>query len=369
MGKIIDKPKGEFHWYEWTAAEARTWLKDNDYKVGPMTTEANYYAFAQRPKGDFTENMKTKMIGASSKPAGFDTSDPKGRPAKLTLGELKNPPKEGSSWDTYAVSFYHGKEDQGRASDPGGLIETRILGFAKGRVSRRSPDDAGAGAGPIIEGHGTVFNQWSDPIFDFVERFKPGSFKRTLAEAPDVRSFFNHERNIILGRTKNGTLILKEDQEGLAFEAHPPDTTQARDVCTLIDGGYVDQCSIQFICRRDEWSDLEGRPTRTILDADLLEVGPVTWAQYPQTDVQLRAFMNFMNIDVQAVGRAIAKRLAGQPTGETETRLIKQVVGILDMDGRSLADPGGPDQEARSGVQAGAAIAMRHRLHLLELET
>ena len=105
---------------------------------------------------------------------------------------------------------------------------------------------------------------------------------------------------------------LAEDATGLATEIDPPDTQLARDVVALIDRGDVSGMSISFNVRRSDTITTtetdgvtvidaggeritirrEGDRTieeRELLDVDVYDVSPVTFPQYPQTDVSIRS--------------------------------------------------------------------------------
>lgn len=145
---------------------------------------------------------------------------------------------------------------------------------------------------PKIRGYAAVFNKMSDLLGGFREKIAPGAFKRTLKQA-DVRALFNHDPDNVLGRTKNETLSLREDDKGLWMEIEPPDTAQARDVMTLIQRGDVDQASFAFRVIKDTWTNQgDGEtPIRTLDEVQLFDVSAVTYPAYPQTSVDVRARM------------------------------------------------------------------------------
>lgn len=145
-----------------------------------------------------------------------------------------------------------------------------------------------------IEGYAAVFNTITD-IGWFREQISPGAFKRAIAEKQDVRCLFNHDPNYILGRTTNGTLELSEDTTGLKFRCDMPDTTVGRDVRSSILRGDINQCSFGFVVRDEEVKyDADGNELRTIKDADLFDVSPVTYPAYPTTSVQARAMEDYL---------------------------------------------------------------------------
>ena len=137
-----------------------------------------------------------------------------------------------------------------------------------------------------LSGYAAVFNDPSVPL-PFSERIAPGAFRKTLSETPDVRLLINHE-GLPLARTKNGTLTLTEDEVGLRFDADLPDTTEARDLWTLIQRGDVDQMSFAFRVIRQKWS--ADRTERTLTEVSLADgdVSVVTYPAYPTTTVEAR---------------------------------------------------------------------------------
>lgn len=142
---------------------------------------------------------------------------------------------------------------------------------------------------PKIRGYAAVFGKLSEPMMGFREKIAPGAFKKTLKEA-DVRALFNHDPNIVLGRSSSGTLELREDDQGLWMEIDPPDTAQGRDVMKLVERGDVDQASFAFRVIKDTWENERGKtPIRTLEEVQLFDVSPVTYPAYPQTSVDVRS--------------------------------------------------------------------------------
>lgn len=142
---------------------------------------------------------------------------------------------------------------------------------------------------PKLTGYAAVFNKRSEEMWGFEERIASGAFKKTLQEA-DVRALWNHDSNIVLGRTKSGTLSLAEDEKGLAVEIEPPDNQTIRDlVLDPIRRGDVDQMSFGFRTIRDQWEEIDDVLVRTLLEVRLYEVSPCAIPAYPQTSISARA--------------------------------------------------------------------------------
>jgi HK97 family phage prohead protease len=153
-----------------------------------------------------------------------------------------------------------------------------------------------------LRGYAAVFNDDSVPL-PFIERIAPGAFRKTLTETPDVRLLINHE-GLPLARTKNGTLTLTEDDRGLYMDATIADTSEGRDLYTLVERGDVDQMSFAFRVIRQKWN--EDRSQRTLTEISLSDgdVSVVTYPAYPTTTVEAREALRTA-IEAIKEGRAL----------------------------------------------------------------
>lgn len=154
---------------------------------------------------------------------------------------------------------------------------------------------------PQIVGLAPPWNRWSVDLGGFKERFLPGAFRKWLDRSPndprgkaDVVAKFNHSDSAILGRTLNGTLELEETDRGLIYRATPPvGTPTTNEVVPLIDQRYVLGSSFAFSLvdpAGEAWDeDPAGNVTRTITEAALYDVSPVTHPAYPNSTVGLRS--------------------------------------------------------------------------------
>jgi len=155
------------------------------------------------------------------------------------------------------------------------------------------------GKPPKIEGYGAVFYRDGDPGTEYqlwadaYERVLPGAFDRAMKE-DDVRSLFNHDPNMVLGRVAAGTLSLSIDATGLRYSVTPPETAIVREQVLLpIDRGDVSGSSFMFRVKSVRWSDEErdGRMVeiREIQEVELFELGPVTFPAYEATTTGIRS--------------------------------------------------------------------------------
>lgn len=180
-------------------------------------------------------------------------------------------------------------------------FETRVTA-AKREIRARSLDgierrmvaslvEARATAGDgkwQISGYGFVYNSWSEDLGGFKERIAPGAADVVLANNPDIRGLFNHNPDLVLGRTAAGTMIVTNDAHGARYVIDPPATSYANDLRLLLDRGDVNQSSFAFRVERggatwedDPESDLL---LRTITKfSELYDMSPVTYPAYAAT--------------------------------------------------------------------------------------
>jgi HK97 family phage prohead protease len=219
--------------------------------------------------------------------------------------------------------------------------------------------DAGDGAPTTIVGHAAVFDQLSEDLGGFREMVKPLSFLAALAIS-DCRSLWNHNPDFVLGRQSSGTLLVSEDDRGLAMDCTPPDTQLIRDmVLTPMRRGDVNQASFGFWVDKDEWSTMpDGSLLRTILAfRELFDVSPVTFPAYPQTRLEARAVLTNAGLDFDALAHHIATAGSAHVT-ERDRRLVIDSLDVLNRSAGS-GESGAPEAEA---VQASGLIAIRRRL-------
>lgn len=159
--------------------------------------------------------------------------------------------------------------------------ELRSLTTEKPTMEKRDDDEQ-----LRIVGYAVKWGQRSHPMWGFQEIFQKGAFARAL-ENPDVYAAWNHNASEILGRTPN-TLVLEEDEVGLRYEILAP-TWAARYVET-IERGDVRGSSFIFRPVLQEWDESDpDMAIRTIVEAELYEVSPVTNPAYPQSTAGVRS--------------------------------------------------------------------------------
>lgn len=159
---------------------------------------------------------------------------------------------------------------------------------------------AGDGKARRIQGTAIVYDRESEVLGGwFVEVIRPGAVADALRKS-DVRCLFNHDPNLLLGRTASGTLTLKDTRTALEYDCEAPDTQVAADLLVLLDRGDVSQSSFAFTIAEDRWTfskDPDVPTFREILKIDeLFDVSPVTYPAYPQTEAYARCVETNRNV-------------------------------------------------------------------------
>lgn len=157
--------------------------------------------------------------------------------------------------------------------------------------SRFSIETREDGALPTIVGYAAVYEAETVIFNMFREKLRRGAFRRAVEARQDVRALFNHNPDFLLGRVGAGTLRLYDDDHGLRVEIDPPDTPTGREVVELIRRGDIYGMSFGFIPTRVSWeqADESGLGLRVVEDVDLVDVSPVTYPAYEQTEVGIRS--------------------------------------------------------------------------------
>lgn len=150
----------------------------------------------------------------------------------------------------------------------------------------RTRDDGGDF---IIEGYFAVFDSPYVLWDGATEIVKPGAFAGCLSG--DIRALIDHDTRLVLGRTKAGTLTLREDARGLYGTIKiNRDDADAMSLYARVQRGDVDQCSFGFDIEEETFVDLGGGQCRWEINKvnPLYEVSVVTYPAYEETAVKAR---------------------------------------------------------------------------------
>lgn len=140
-----------------------------------------------------------------------------------------------------------------------------------------------------IEGYFSVFNEIYNVWDGATESIKPGAFTDSMNG--DVRALYNHNTDLILGRTTNGTLELNQDERGLwgRIKLNKKDS-DAVNAYERIARGDITGCSFGFDIEKEERtiSD-DGSVHFDILKVNpLFEVSPCVFPAYESTHIEAR---------------------------------------------------------------------------------
>lgn len=209
------------------------------------------------------------------------------------------------------------------------LTHEERVAYPEARVELRHD----AGKPPQIDGHALVYNKWSDDLGGFKERILPGAPTASIDAGADVRGLFNHDPNYILGRSLANTLQLEDQPKGLRYIIDPPTTATIRDLVLAPMGrGELTQSSFQFITTDDEWREpakAGGLWERDLIAFDLIDVSPVTFPAYPQTDAGLRTrIAQELGIPVDALTQLLVRAIRGIASSERDESLLRDAAAI-----------------------------------------
>lgn len=103
-------------------------------------------------------------------------------------------------------------------------------------------------------------------------------------------ALFNHDTNMVLGRTPN-TLRLRKTKQGLEYEIEPSETRLYQDVLTMIKRGDVKGSSFGFHVEDEGWKqEKDGTKVRLIRSVKLLDVSVVVYPAYNSATADVRMF-------------------------------------------------------------------------------
>lgn len=153
----------------------------------------------------------------------------------------------------------------------------------------------------IMEGFATLYDVSTD-LGWFTMSLDRGAFKESIERGDDVVALFNHNWDLLLGR-RPGTLELSWDhEEGLFTRTKLPDHHIGSMVRESLERGDLNQMSIGFdILELTETREEEKPPHLHVTKANLFDISVVTFAQIPETTVQVVSGKFASNADEDAM--------------------------------------------------------------------
>lgn len=166
-----------------------------------------------------------------------------------------------------------------------------------------------------LTGYAAVFNSDTDIGGWWTERVAPGAFTDTIGG--DIRALIDHDTGRIIGRTKSGTLRLKQDERGLAVEIDVPNTTNGNDLWELVERGDISGMSFGFRVTKQEWDETIDPPVRTIQAVELFEVSAAAFPAYDDTEIGKRS--------LEEHRAALAAQAADEDPAATDLPVMRKV--------------------------------------------
>lgn len=141
----------------------------------------------------------------------------------------------------------------------------------------------------FIEGYFAVFNSTYELWPGATESIAPGAFNDSISD--DVRALYNHNSDIVLGRTSAGTMEIKQDSHGLwgRIRVNRNDS-DAMNAYARIARGDITGCSFGFDIAAEEtdYRDDDSIHWTITKVSPLYEISPCTFPAYQETVVSAR---------------------------------------------------------------------------------
>ncbi|HFK1764568.1 MULTISPECIES: phage major capsid protein [Bacillus] len=178
--------------------------------------------------------------------------------------------------------------------------------------------------GLFVRGLVNKSGAWSQTLYDkhgkpFIERVMPNVFARALQRAKDVKLLNEHDKNMLLARTKDETLKLKETSRGLEMEANLVPSKLSEHIHASIKRGTLSNMSFGMVVLDDVWTQENGIDKRSITDLALYECSIVSDGAYEDSTIEARS--NDIRQDVEVPN--IEER--GQKFMNLDSMSIKQL--------------------------------------------
>lgn len=188
--------------------------------------------------------------------------------------------------------------------------------------TENEPDDS-----MIIEGRAVVFNSpevmFSSDGIDYYEEIDKDAFKD--AKMSDVILNMNHEGQA-LARTRNNTLQLELNENGLDVVADMSKSRASRDAYEAVQNGLLDKMSFAFTVAEDSYDEKAHKRTIRRIDR-LFDVSLVNMPAYEATSVSARSYFE---AQAEAERQAVEAAKEAAEAARIRKELRKALSEILD---------------------------------------
>lgn len=181
----------------------------------------------------------------------------------------------------------------------------RELRFAEGGVNLKEEARS-------IFGYGAVFDKPSHTLFsrdigEFTETIDKRAFESGLDDG-SILILANHNQDLVLGRVGAGTAKIGTDERGLWYEVEPPKSRA--DIMESVQRRDMYGSSFSFDVGEEDWS----KGSKTVLPErriysfkKVYDLGPVSFAAYPDTTAAARSFRSYEKSCQENTGQDLRK--------------------------------------------------------------
>lgn len=161
----------------------------------------------------------------------------------------------------------------------------------------------------IVEGYAIRFNE--PAVFDILGTEYREIIAPTALDGADMRDVpfkYNHSDSVmIMARTRNKTLELIRDTNGLFIRAKLADTTAGRDLYTLIKRGDIDKMSFAFTVDYENDGEEYDRKTRTRTIKRIKKIWDVAAVDTPAYDTTSISARSFFELEREKERKALER--------------------------------------------------------------
>lgn len=134
----------------------------------------------------------------------------------------------------------------------------------------------------------------------FKEKIAKGAFSNAIEKAKEIHFLAEHDSKKILASTRNGSLKLTEDEQGLYMSATISPTSWGKDYYQLISSGILQNMSFGFSAIKDSWRNVGDYFERTVNELELFEVSVVRDPAYSSSSISARGIDVLEDLEIPA---------------------------------------------------------------------
>lgn len=185
----------------------------------------------------------------------------------------------------------------------------------------------------LVEGYASTFEEytlWEDDEYVWRERIEPTAFDE--ADMTDVVFLLDHTGRVY-ARTKNGTIDLSVDDNGLLTKTDLSKTSASRSVYEDIEAGNYSQMSFAFTVAEDRYEEKRAEGEKTVFTRiidrikKVYDISAVGFPANPTTNIGVATRAAFDG----AIEKLTTERLeAEQRKNETERQRLALKLKIME---------------------------------------